>query len=135
MSNAAEIGLIVAGFVAMAILAAVVAYWYENKQAKEKKRKVVLEPSARHLRRWKSELGIDFDPTDPNDPVAALIAAGEYFRMPGCEPGGPYYEETFKRVLEMIEGMVPPDRAAFWQDQVYRLYGSGMLGKRPHEKA
>ncbi len=133
MSNTQEIGLIIFGVVVLSIAAASAAYWYENKQAKERKRKLKLEPSSRHLRLWKNEMGIDFDPSDPNDPVAALIAAGEYFRMTGCEPGGPYYEETFKRVLAMMENLVPPDRISFWHDQVYRLYGSGMLGKRVSE--
>lgn len=128
LSNSEQLGLILGGSIGLAVLAAIGAFVYEDRKAKkkaEKKRKIPL--SARSLGAWSRELGIEFDPNDPNDPLAALIAAGEYFRMPGCEPGGPHYEETFNRILHMIEDMVPDDRVDFWRDQVYRLYGTAFL--------
>ncbi|OGH55670.1 MAG: hypothetical protein A3G34_01210 [Candidatus Lindowbacteria bacterium RIFCSPLOWO2_12_FULL_62_27] len=126
MTHAEELGLVVAGVVFLTILAVFLTYWYESRLA-AKAALMPLDPSQKNLEKWRRKLGIDFDPKNPRDPVAALIAAGEYFRLPGCEPGGPYYEETFQRVLHMMEDLVPQDRLNFWIDQVYRLYGSQML--------
>ncbi|MBI4178554.1 hypothetical protein HY522_03900 [bacterium] len=126
MKQTTELFLLIGGVVLVAILAAVGAYIYENWKAGKKKgrKQKPLDPSIQNLKRIRDQLGLDFDPNDPNDPLAAIIAAGEYFRAPGCEPGGPHFEETLRRVLDMVEGMVPPARLAFWQEQVHRLYGS-----------
>lgn len=130
LSHADQIVLILAGTIVISVAAAVGAYIYESRKSREKSSGTRnLDPSVRNLEQWFRKLGIEFDPKDPNDPVSALIAAGEYFRMPGCEPGGPHYEETFQRVIHMIEDMVPPDRLDFWVDQVYRLYGSQYLSR------
>lgn len=133
MTNGEWIILIVFGTIGISILAAIVAYMYENKKPPEKLyrgggiRTGRVEPSLHSLERWAKKLDIDFDPNDPTDPLAALIAAGEYFRLPGCEPGGQHYEETFQRVVHMMEHMVPPDRADFWVQQVYKLYGTKFI--------
>lgn len=129
LSNAEQIGLILGGTVLAAIGAAVGAYIYDSRKSARKplKRQGLPEPSARALQEWSKKLGIVFDPKDPHDPMAALIAAGEYFRLPGCEPGGPHYEETFQQVLLMMDEMVPADRLEFWREQVYRLYGTKYL--------
>lgn len=131
MSALEQIGLLLAGVILLSIAVAFGVQMVERRAAKAKKSgpPKPVDPTLKSLDAWSKKLGITFDPKDPKDPLAALIASGEYFRMPGCAPGGPYYEETFRRVLHMIEDMVPPDRLNFWVDQVYRLYGSKELKK------
>lgn len=125
LTNAEQIGLILGGTVIVSIGAAVFAYFHDKKKSvKPEPRRNPMSTSVRTLKEWSAKLGIEFDPNDPRDPLAALVAAGEYFRISGCEPGGPHYEETFQRVVSMIEDMVPEDRLDFWTDQVYKLYGT-----------
>lgn len=130
-SATAQLGFIIGGVILAAVTAAIGAYIYDNKKSSKSSRggRPRLDPSIKNLQKIRDQLGLDFDPKDPNDPLAAIIAAGEYFRAPGCEPGGPHYEETLKRVMDMVESMVPPGRIGFWQEQVYRLYGSKHLNK------
>jgi len=126
----------IGGVMAAAISAAVGAYIYDSRKYKKRKGdKRKDDPALRHLDRLAREIGFKYNPNDPNDPMAALIAAGEYFRQPGYEPGGPYYEETFNRILHMIEAMVPPDRLDFWVEQVYRLYGSKSMHRQRKDRA
>ena len=128
MTHADQLGLIIGGFVLASIAAGIAAYFHDTKKTVSGSRpESMLDPSLKNLAKWSKKLGVPFDPKDPNDPMAALIAAGEYFRLPGCEPGGPHYEETFQRVLTMMEHMVPSDRLEFWTEQAHRLYGSKYL--------
>lgn len=125
-THATDLILIIGGVLMTVIAASVAAYIYESRKSKKKPaagKGPQINLTVRNLERIRRELKLDFNPNDPHDPLAAIIAAGEYFRAPGCEPGGPHYEETMRRVLDMVESMVPPDRVMFWQEQVHRLYG------------